>query len=138
MTRRAMNILPIEVRRSGDSWVASHETFEIELPPDESLTQGMFSVGIRPEDAYIVDSSRKADLVGTVEMREPQGDALLVYVSASDQTLRILTDSRSTIEIGDSVHIRFDTNRVHLFDRDGQAVYHAEVTQSHDRSRVRK
>jgi len=126
----AMNVLTVDVEQTDDGWFATHDVFDIELPPAEGISEGSFSMGVRPEDVVVSDAS-EPDVTATVTVTEPQGDALLLHATVGNQTIRVLTDSRSSIDVGDEIGVTFDDQRLHLFDpKSGEAVYHSESTQS--------
>ncbi|WP_135829616.1 ABC transporter ATP-binding protein [Halorussus halobius] len=127
----AMNVVPVLVERAGDRWTASHEQFQVPLPSGEGLTERQFAMGVRPEDLDVVEDRGNAHIDGTVEVTEPQGDALLVHCRVGTDTMRVLTDSRASYEIGDPIGVDVDDRRVHLFDPDdGETVYHSEDRQA--------
>ncbi|WP_132059012.1 ABC transporter ATP-binding protein [Halorussus amylolyticus] len=129
----AMNVVPVLVEHAGDRWFATHEQFRVPLPSGEGLAERQFAMGVRPEDLHVVGESQheSAHIDGTVKVTEPQGDALLVHCRVGNDTLRVLTDSRASYEIGDSIGVNVDDRRVHLFDPDdGRTVYHSEGQQA--------
>ncbi len=81
------------------------------------------ALGVRPEHITIC-SQKDADLSATVEIVEKLGAEMMVYLQtgAAEETLtmRSLPDSR--VMPGDKVHIRFDRDRIHLFDRNGATI----------------
>ncbi|EMA41336.1 putative sugar ABC transporter ATP-binding protein [Halococcus morrhuae DSM 1307] len=103
------------------------------------------TLGIRPEDIYPAGeagsvSHSTAEIETTVDVLEPMGDEIFVYLllaedaesdledpEAGDQ-LQMSVDPASDIEAGDSVSVVFDREKLHLFDTDsGQALEHGLV-----------
>ncbi|EMA49618.1 ABC transporter ATP-binding protein [Halococcus thailandensis] len=103
------------------------------------------TLGIRPEDIYPAGeagsvSDSTAEIETTVDVLEPMGDEIFVYLlltedaesdledpEAGDQ-LQMSVDPASDIEAGDSVSVVFDRENLHLFDTDtGQALEHGLV-----------
>ena len=103
------------------------------------------TLGIRPEDIYPAGeagsvSDSTAEIETTVDVLEPMGDEIFVYLLLSEDAesdledpeagdqLQMSVDPASDIEAGDSVSVVFDRGKVHLFDTDtGQALEHGLV-----------
>ncbi|WP_058828651.1 ABC transporter ATP-binding protein [Haloferax sp. Q22] len=138
----AMNVLPVEIRDRGDALVVEREGFELALPDadgsdiptgDAGGSSGTF--GVRPEDVSIV-SGRARDaptIEAAVNVTEPLGDALLVHCTLGGAELKVKAEPRSAVEPGETVALAFDEERLHLFDDDGNAVYHSSHPPSDDR-----
>jgi len=120
----AMNFLKVELSGTGADTVAtlgngSEIALSIVVPE-----AGGYELGIRPEAVHV--STDPADTVGTAAVVEHLGDRTLVYVQLEDGTQLTAQDGgRSVVKPGDTVHLKFDTSELHLFDTDGKA-YHAD------------
>ena len=143
----AMNMIDVDLVDG----VAVGEAIEVPLPtveadpdgcggtdghavaPDRALTgESRFVLGVRPEDLYL-DSERpdleSGSIDATAEVTEPLGDSLLVHCSAGEVGFKLEAPPRTTLEPGESVTVRPDPERLHLFDAEtGAGVYHAAAS----------
>ncbi|MEY7851028.1 ABC transporter ATP-binding protein [Natrarchaeobius sp. A-rgal3] len=111
------------------------------------------TVGIRPEDVYLADGddqlaypSRRIE--ATVDVIEPLGDELLVYMlfedgdgsvqmseegaSETSEQLLMKADPDVSLTEGDRVAVTFDRSALHVFDGAGEAVAHGVETTADD------
>ena len=142
----AMNMIDVELVDG----VAVREAVEVPLPTTTADSNGLGEtggradatdhtvlprntsrvfLGVRPEDLYL-ESEHPALETGsidaTVEVTEPLGDSLLVHCSAGDASFKLEAPPRTVLEPGESVVVRPDPERLHLFDAEtGVGVYHA-------------
>ena len=100
-----MNILPISALPNGG--------------PD-----GATEVGIRPEHLAITDG--EGNLNGTVELVESLGNETLIHVAlpAEGKPTVIVRqyDLRTTLKIGDTTSVNWQSNHMHFFDANGQTI----------------
>jgi len=88
--------------------------------------------GVHPEDLYL--ESERPDLGSgsidaTAEVTEPLGDSLLVHCSAGEMGFKPKAPPRTALQPGESVTVRPDPERLHLFDAEtGVGVYHAAAS----------
>ena len=121
-----------ELEREGNRLVG--DAIEFVLTDEQRARIGeeeVVTLGIRPEDATLVDEAGPNTYTGTVEVVEPMGDVnqLLVDLSGIDTTVTVEGDLR--IEEGNRLRIRFPEDRVHLFDTaDGTAIAHREASRN--------
>ena len=120
----AMNFLKVSLDSQGDTTTASlgdgsTVSLSVKVPAD-----GTFELGIRPEAVHVTHDV--GDTKGTATVVERLGDRTLVYVTLADGSEITAQDiSRSTLQPGQDVLLRFDTTQLHLFDETGRA-YHAD------------
>lgn len=75
-------------------------------------------LGIRPEhiqtgkDAETCDYKSQA----TIEIVDPMGSDTLVWASFEGQSIRVRTEGQSSLKVGDTLKIGFNTSRLSLFD----------------------
>ncbi|RRJ27677.1 ABC transporter ATP-binding protein [Halocatena pleomorpha] len=110
------------------------------------------TLGVRPEDAYLAGSNRAERLSApstainaVVDVIEPMGDEMLVYLLCSDEAaadaesvqLLVSVPPETDVEVDESVQVVFDRSRVHLFETaSGAAITHGldtEITPDTDR-----
>ena len=75
--------------------------------------------GIRPEHMFVTTKA-KAKISGTVRHTEHLGEYMLGYLTLDDGTeFTAKLDDEAAMHTGDLVHLGFDDERVHLFDKAG-------------------
>ncbi|GAA0449644.1 ABC transporter ATP-binding protein [Halococcus dombrowskii] len=135
----------VEGTVSSDGFDSEYVDVEFDVGPMALGEGDAVTLGIRPEDIYPVGeagsvSDSTAEIETTVDVLEPMGDEIFVYLllaedaesdledpEAGDQ-LQMSVDPASDIEAGDSVSVVFDREKLHLFDTDsGQALEHGLV-----------
>jgi multiple sugar transport system ATP-binding protein len=80
------------------------------------------TLGIRPHDIALVPQGQ-GDLDARVDVVEPRGSELLVYLrlpDGSDDELRVIAPPEPMIPADASVGVRFDRERLHWFDAAGR------------------
>ena len=89
----------------------------------KSQTPGPCTLGVRPEDVYAQASASRltspsAPLAATVEVVEPMGNEVVLYVSVGDQRIVARVEPQALPAPGERVNVVLDASKVHLFDRD--------------------
>ena len=117
-----MNILPAVA--AGEAQAALADGRRIALPATTpATTDGTdLSIGIRPEDIMLGDGPDALSF--TVTFIERLGGLATVHLGArdGDEPLRCQLRDDGTLAEGDRVMAHFPPERLHLFDRDGQAL----------------
>ena len=79
-------------------------------------------LGIRPEDLHDEESfiASKADAVVSayVDVTEMMGAEYYLYLKIADHPFTARVNQRTTAKMGETIKIAFDTNRIHLFDKE--------------------
>ncbi|QOS13722.1 ABC-type transport system ATP-binding protein (probable substrate glycerol-3-phosphate) (plasmid) [Haloferax gibbonsii] len=135
----AMNFIPASVRQRGDEHVATAPGLSLTLPAGSGLDgidDDGLTLGVRPEDVSLVSNRAGASESFTAEVTvtEPLGELLLLHCRLGDEEIRVKVEPRSRIAAGDIVELAVDTDRLHLFDSDGDAVYHSSVPEQETES----
>ena len=73
-------------------------------------------LGIRSEDVAVVDPTPAADTAGRVRVVEPLGDEIIYEVEVGENVLLIKTEPTLRLAPGENVGLRFDRDRLHIFD----------------------
>ena len=139
----SMNFVEGTVGANG--FESDHVDVEFDAGPMDLGEGDAVTLGIRPEDIYPADeagsvSNPTSEIETTVDVLEPMGDEIFVYLlltedaetdledpEAGDQ-LQMSVDPASDIEAGDTVTVVLDREKVHLFDTDsGKALEHGLV-----------
>ncbi|HAL63119.1 MAG: sn-glycerol-3-phosphate ABC transporter ATP-binding protein UgpC [Firmicutes bacterium] len=79
-------------------------------------------LGIRPEDLHdeesFIASSAGAVVSAYVDVTEMMGAEYYLYLKIADNPFTARVNQRTTAKMGDTIKIAFDTNRIHLFDKE--------------------
>lgn len=116
-----MNFLPVVLRQTMDRYELQGEGFALEIPEwigavvTKHARDREMILGIRPEDITITQD--RTGLEAQVYMTEPLGKDLLVDLHLGSQDLRVLTASTLKVAIGDKIWLRFEAEKIHLFDQ---------------------
>ncbi|HHX71522.1 MAG TPA: sn-glycerol-3-phosphate ABC transporter ATP-binding protein UgpC [Clostridiales bacterium] len=132
-----MNILDATVEDDGSStWLAFGEN-KIKLPNSKGRNPEVLAyagkeviMGIRPESLHDEDvylsQYPDATITVDVEVVEQLGSVTYLYVKTGESSMTASVSPRSTAKPGDKVKIAFDTNHIHLFDKDTEKVIAGE------------
>lgn len=104
-----MNLMPAQ-------WVGGQVQFlgqSIPLNAGAGIPDADVILGVRPGDLQLDTQGLPAQ----VELVEDLGDEVFVILKAGDQALKIRCDSRNVPVEGQQVHVRFDAEHCHVFDR---------------------
>ena len=114
-----MNFLSLGVQREGEKVYLVDTTLKLPLSPQQAAIATRNSLrdevilGIRPEHLQIVPDG---DVRGTVYLVEPLGREDQVILKAGPHELRVLVPAPFRGEIGETVGVRFDRDKLHLFE----------------------
>ena len=115
----AMNF--IEGTVTGSLFVAASGGLRLDLGAAPAM-QGAVTLGIRPESLFTVDKTppgkRASDpLDGVIEVQEPMGNEIVVYVRVDPETrVTARIEPQPLAADGGTVQLRVDLDKVHLFD----------------------
>jgi len=114
-----MNFMSGRVEEDAGKILFNEGSAKIELPG--RLRQAMGAVsgreavfGVRPEDISIGDGS--AVIRAKVNVLEPLGDEMIVYLSTDYHDLICKAPSHQQVAVDDLVGLNFDIDKAHLFD----------------------
>ena len=131
----AMNFVPVNIVQEGEALVADAGSFKVTLPPKQAERARAYvgkscTWGIRPEDIYdkqivgLVQAVPGNTITVDVDVIEPLGNDVEMYLKAGDISLIAMIDSASPARIGDRIEVVFDMEKSHLFDKETeQALY---------------
>ena len=125
----AMNFAPVQIVSEGGSLIAKGEGFQVTLPPAQAERArnhvGKSCIfGIRPEDIFdkgiatLVQSNPGNTISVDVDVIEPLGSEVEMYLKAGETTLIAMIDSASSAKIGDKIDVILNMDKTHLFDKD--------------------
>ena len=79
-------------------------------------------LGIRPEDLHdeesFIASVEGAVVSAYVDVTEMMGAEYYLYLKIADNSFTARVNQRTTARMGDTIKIAFDTNKIHLFDKE--------------------
>jgi multiple sugar transport system ATP-binding protein len=123
-----MNFMDVSVvRKSGHVWLDEGK-FQLRLLPamEEILKRYVGKsviLGVRPEDVYdrvyagnITSDGHTA--TSTVEVVEPMGSEVLLYLNTGKNTLVARVEPQSEARVNQEIELVFNMEKIHLFDKD--------------------
>ncbi|MEN8906014.1 MAG: sn-glycerol-3-phosphate ABC transporter ATP-binding protein UgpC [Clostridiales bacterium] len=128
-----MNFITTKVERRGDEVHLMFGSDDIKLPEGKAKKlEGTDYIGrdvimgIRPEnlhdEAVFLDSLTDSIVESKVEFVEMLGFETLLYLMLDDIDFVARVNPRTRARAGDTLKIAFDTNKIHLFDRETERV----------------
>lgn len=131
----AMNFVTVNIVPKGEELIADAGSFQVTLPPKQAERARNYvgkscTFGIRPEDIYdkqiaeLVKPTPGNTITVDVDVIEPLGSDVEMYLKAGDISLIAMIDSASKARIGDKIEVVLDMEKTHLFDKETeQALY---------------
>ena len=125
-----MNFMDVQVIRRSGHICLDEGKFVLELPPsmEEALRPyvgKVVTLGVRPEDIYdkvyagnISTEGRTA--ISTVEVVEPMGSEVLLYLNTGKNTLVARVEPQSEARVNQEIEIVFNLEKIRLFDKETQ------------------
>ncbi|APF24076.1 ABC transporter ATP-binding protein [Clostridium butyricum] len=118
-----MNFFDCELKKKDDEFYLKFANYKILLPESKNQNGCLdgyvgktISAGIRPNDLSIVD--KEYTINGEVELKELMGAESYIYVNSNDVRFTVRTVGSYKCEIGQGVSVKFDTEKIHLFDKE--------------------
>jgi len=118
----SMNFLPAAIQKRGDGFMADIRGFKTPVPATPSLngfTGREVTLGIRPEDMSLADGEEA--LTAGLVLNELMGAECYLHLEFAGQELILRAPARE--QYGDRVGVKFQTDKIHLFDpADGRTI----------------
>lgn len=124
-----MNFIDAKLVKRSDGTFLEFNGEDVKLPEGKASRPELQNyigkevvLGIRPEDihddeAYV--SSCPNDVVkANVDVTEMMGAETYLYLTIAGKPFVARVNQRSTAKLGDSIDVVFDTNKIHLFDKE--------------------
>lgn len=120
----AMNFVPATLRETGGKVQLEANGFRMEVPQDlTSHTREWLGreviFGIRPEDiqdrALVGDANPAWTLRTLVDVHEPLGSDVILYLTAGSQSIVARVDAHSQAKMGQTIDVVFNMRKMHLF-----------------------
>jgi len=125
-----MNFFDGTVGGSGENLTLDAGIFQVAVPAMYNRDLAPYTgkevvFGIRPEhisDARFTDAHINASnkTLVNVEVVEPMGSEVYIYLSSGTHSLQARVDSRTRVRPNDQIEVVFDTDHLHVFDKQTQ------------------
>jgi multiple sugar transport system ATP-binding protein len=130
----AMSFIPSKISANGDGLMIDAGTFQVEAPPSrvEALKPYVgkeIMFGIRPEDIFdrevtMLPARPGNTMKALVEVTEPMGDRIHLYLAAGSHNLVANVDAESKVQEEREAEFVLDLEKTHAFDMTTeQAIY---------------
>ena len=122
-----MNIVTAKVVESGGQLMIDEGDFQIQLDGDmadtlRSHVDKDVLFGIRPEDLlYDETAAPQNNIKARVEVVEPLGAEIHLYVSTSQNQIIARVPPRHDFQVGEEVNLHADVTKLHVFDMESEA-----------------
>jgi len=128
-----MNFLDATVKVEGDvaKLVVGGNTFTLPPAKSKKLIEGGYDgkevvFGIRPEDVddsqMVIESSPQSTFEANIKVYELLGAEVFLYFDLADFPITARVDPRTTARPGDNVKFAFNTEKIHVFDKETEQV----------------
>jgi len=128
-----MNFINVSIEKRGEGIYLVFGEHSLRLPEGqakkisaEDYIGKEVIMGIRPEDihdeAVYIESMSESVADANVEVIEMLGSETLLYLFIDEVSITARVNPRTTARTGDTIKIAFDTNKIHLFDKDTEKV----------------
>lgn len=128
-----MNMLAAKLELRDDGAYLINDNMNIKLPegkgkrPELQEYNGKeILVGIRPEDIHdeeaFLSSMADSTVSVSVELTEMMGAETFLYLKLGETQMTARVNPRTNAQHGDNIKVAFDTNKLHLFDKDTELV----------------
>jgi multiple sugar transport system ATP-binding protein len=121
----AMNFMDATLAQRDGKTVVDAGSFEMEIPADLAAPARDWMgrkviFGIRPEDiqdkAFARDTNHGGVLRAMVEVHEPLGSDVILYLSTGPHSIVARVDAHSAARMGHETEVVFNMRKTHLFD----------------------
>ena len=125
----AMNFLETKLARQDGKLLVDGGVFKGEVPPEYAGRLGEWAgkpiiFGIRPEDVYdraTAPSSNGAVLRAQVDVHEPLGSDVILYLTAGSHQLVARVDAHTQARMGQATEVVFNMKKMHVFNPETHA-----------------
>jgi multiple sugar transport system ATP-binding protein len=122
-----MNFIDVQVIKRGGHTVLEEGKFSLQILPamEEALSPYVgqtMTLGIRPEDIYdrvyaVNTVTRGHTATCTVEVVEPMGSEILLYLNSGKNTLVARVEPFSEAKVNQEIEVVFNMEKIHVFDK---------------------
>lgn len=119
----AMNFVEVKLAKQDGRIIVDGGVFHAEVPPEyvpklADWVGRLVIFGIRPEDIYDRAFSPISDgavLRATVDVHEPLGSDVILYLTAGDHSIVARVDARTQARMGQTAEVVMDMKKMHVF-----------------------
>ncbi|MGH2349016.1 MAG: ABC transporter ATP-binding protein [bacterium] len=125
----AMNFIEAALRSRDGATLVDAGGFALEVPADLAAAAHLWVgkpvvFGIRPEDiqdrAFAADGPPGWTLRAAVDVHEPLGSDVILYLTAGTSSIVARVDARTKAKMGDTIEVVCNMRKLHLFDPETQ------------------
>lgn len=128
-----MNLVDATVGKDGSDITISFGGHTITVPKEKAkkLVDGGYvgkavTLGIRPEDLHdedaFLEASPKSIIDATIRVYELLGAEVYLYFDVDDANFTARVNPRTTARVGDTIKLGLDLTKIHVFDKETEAV----------------
>jgi multiple sugar transport system ATP-binding protein len=123
-----MNIMNAEVSEEGGSIIVDEGSFKIKVTGKHADSLKAYVgktvfMGLRPEDlVYNEQAAAENNISAKVEVVEPLGAEIHLYVSTTEHQIIVRTPPRHDFQVDEQVNLTPDMSRIHFFDAETEKV----------------
>jgi multiple sugar transport system ATP-binding protein len=124
----AMNFVEAKLAKQDGRMVVDGGVFRAEVPQDYALRLSDWAgrpviFGIRPEDIHdrALYHGDGAPLRAMVDVHEPLGSDIILYLTAGEHSIVARVDARSQARMGQTTEVVLDMKKMHIFNADTHA-----------------
>ena len=123
----AMNFIEVKIIKEGDDYFIDAESFKVKISPSmhakiKNYIGKKVIFGVRPEDLYDKKYISKADpdrmIKAKVDVIEPLGAEIFIYLARGKHSLVGKMDSRTQVKVEENIEVVVDMEKTHIFDPD--------------------
>ncbi|MEM2939083.1 MAG: ABC transporter ATP-binding protein [Candidatus Bathyarchaeia archaeon] len=119
-----MNFINCILKEEDGSYYLDAGAFALSIPIslgkiiNEESSSSEVILGVRPEDIIIEEKpAAKNSIRAEVYVTEPMGSEIVIDLKVDGEIIKVKTLKELKLNIGDKVWMRFDENKMHVFDR---------------------
>ena len=123
-----MNIMSVEISEEGGKIVADEGSFKITMSGKHAdnlkpyVGKSIF-MGVRPEDlVYNDEAARENNISAKVEVVEPLGAEIHLYVSTAEHQIIVRTSPRHDFRVDEQINLAPDVSRIQFFDAETEKI----------------
>ena len=124
-----MNFVDALLKKESDGVYLEFNSEKVKLPEGKASNKALepyfdktVVLGIRPEDLHdeesFIASTDHASVSAYVDVTEMMGAEYYLYLKIADKPFTARVNQRTTAKMGETIKIAFDTNKIHLFDKE--------------------
>ena len=123
----AMNFIEVKIIKEGEDYFIDAESFKVKIAQNmyakiKDYIEKKVIFGVRPEDLYDKKYISKDDpdrmIKAKVDVIEPLGAEIFIYLTNGRHSLVGKMDSRTQVKVEENIEVVIDMEKTHIFDPD--------------------